>query len=108
MPRLLKPCLTPGCANLTEGTRCREHYLEWERARRRDPELTGRRDRPTPQKIRRRVLVRDRYRCQDCGARNLLEVHHINGERDDNRLENLIVLCRNCHLRADRALGIWR
>ena len=25
------------------------------------------------------------------------ELHHINGNRSDNRLENLIILCPNCH-----------
>jgi len=26
-----------------------------------------------------------------------LELHHINGDRNDNRIENLLVLCPNCH-----------
>jgi hypothetical protein len=26
-----------------------------------------------------------------------LEIHHINGESRDNRLENLVLLCPNCH-----------
>jgi hypothetical protein len=24
-------------------------------------------------------------------------LHHVNGERHDNRLENLVLLCPNCH-----------
>lgn len=42
--------------------------------------------------------------CEECGwsqhtedGRLPLELDHINGERDDNRLENLRILCPNCH-----------
>lgn len=42
-------------------------------------------------------------RCEECGlsewrGRPLsLELHHRNGVRDDNRLQNLAILCPNCH-----------
>ncbi|HMI69625.1 MAG TPA: hypothetical protein VK510_06480 [Solirubrobacteraceae bacterium] len=26
-----------------------------------------------------------------------LALHHVNGDRDDNRLEDLEILCPNCH-----------
>ncbi len=49
--------------------------------------------------LRRRVLERDGWRCQRCGRRDRLEVHHLEhrsrGGRDAN--DNLIVLCRECH-----------
>jgi len=42
--------------------------------------------------------------CEECGwARRSddgylpLELDHVNGDRNDNRLENLRVLCPNCH-----------
>lgn len=45
--------------------------------------------------------------CNLCmRERHHLEIHHINGRPDDNRFDNLIVLCRNCHSEASaRSLG---
>lgn len=54
--------------------------------------------------------LRERYKkttginhCEKCGLTEWqgkpipLEIHHINGKNTDNRLENLQLLCPNCH-----------
>jgi len=35
--------------------------------------------------------------CHVCEAANGVRVHHIDGNRDNNSIENLIPLCRTCH-----------
>lgn len=35
--------------------------------------------------------------CVVCGESNIVEVHHLNGQHDDNRPENLIPLCPTHH-----------
>jgi hypothetical protein len=42
-------------------------------------------------------------RCEECGIEEWLgeplslNLHHVNGDGDDNRLVNLVLLCPNCH-----------
>lgn len=50
-------------------------------------------------------------KCERCGRTEWegnpipLQLHHINGERSDNRLENLQLLCPNCHALTDNYCG---
>lgn len=55
----------------------------------------------------RRKLIEDgvkENKCERCGTSEWmgepipLELHHINGNHYDNRLENLQILCSNCHM----------
>lgn len=44
-------------------------------------------------------------KCELCRYVDNLELHHINGDHYDNRLENLQVLCPNCHSKTDNYRG---
>jgi 5-methylcytosine-specific restriction endonuclease McrA len=56
-----------------------------------DPELYER--------LRHQVLRRDGWRCQCCGARSNLEVHHktFRSHGGDDSEQNLLTLCARCH-----------
>jgi 5-methylcytosine-specific restriction endonuclease McrA len=51
--------------------------------------------------LHRSILERDGWRCQCCGSRAGLEVHHITprSQLGHDAEENLITLCWNCHRR---------
>lgn len=61
-------------------------------------------------RLKKRLLKAEllEYKCDVCGntgewqGKELsLQLHHINGDHNDNRLENLILLCPNCHSQTD-------
>jgi 5-methylcytosine-specific restriction endonuclease McrA len=56
-----------------------------------DPELYDR--------LRNQVLRRDGWRCQACGTRSNLEVHHkdFRSRGGEDSEQNLITLCLSCH-----------
>ena len=64
-------------------------------------------------KLLKRLIIEGKKekKCECCGSikwngREIpLELHHINGNRADNRLENLQVLCPNCHALTDNYRG---
>ncbi|MFQ5683613.1 MAG: HNH endonuclease [Candidatus Binatia bacterium] len=51
------------------------------------------------QPLRRVVLERDGWRCQNCGLAANLHVHHIQprSHLGDDLQQNLITLCASCH-----------
>ena len=54
--------------------------------------------------IRKAVILRDGYKCMECGKTNCrLEVHHIKPRRlkGSNTLGNLITLCAKCHQKTE-------
>lgn len=63
--------------------------------------------------LRKKILKYDLkpYLCDICGINSWLEkvislhIDHINGDSEDNRLENLRFLCPNCHSQTDTYCG---
>lgn len=54
---------------------------------------------------KRAVLERDNYVCQQCGAIENLAVHHIDRDKQNSELSNLVTLCRSCHGRNHSRMG---
>ncbi len=48
--------------------------------------------------IRDKVRTRDGFRCVACGDSDRIQTHHINLNNSDHRVENLVTLCRMCHI----------
>ena len=64
--------------------------------------------------VRKRIVERDNYTCQDCGNDNCkLNVHHkiyINGKKPWEIPDNVLIsLCDNCHTKAheNRTIGTF-
>lgn len=52
------------------------------------------------QDVKRAVRMRDRFTCQHCGKRKLVEVHHLtyaHRGHEMEHLDDLICLCPACH-----------
>lgn len=52
--------------------------------------------------LKEQVRRKDQYRCQDCMLPQYLhsqqlDVHHIDEDKMNNKIDNLITLCRSCH-----------
>lgn len=54
---------------------------------------------PIAAELRRAVEVESGHACAvaRCGEHTYLEIHHVNENRDDNRVENLVLLCDKHH-----------
>jgi len=96
----LRPCLVPGCRNLTDrGIRCVLHRLEAQRAR----ESSTQRGYDHGWRKKRARVLTEEASCRACDAPADPEDHvdHIvpkaRGGTDDR--ENLQRLCRACHAR---------
>jgi hypothetical protein len=48
--------------------------------------------------IKEKILERQHHKCSDCNrVLNVVDWHHKNGDRSDNKESNCVALCPNCH-----------
>jgi len=54
------------------------------------------------------IDAKGRY-CHRCGSRDKIQVHHIDGDDENDELSNLVPLCEPCHVKvhADRSRAAW-
>jgi len=54
------------------------------------------------QEVRKRKLKQAGYKCEACGAKVKLDIHHLTYQRlGKERLSDLQALCRSCHRKAE-------
>jgi 5-methylcytosine-specific restriction enzyme A len=107
-----RPCAEPGCPELTQDTRCKDHARqEWKRYDDQRGTATERGYGATWQKIRERKLSHDPF-CEPCkteGRKTLGQmVHHELpiAEGGTHAMKNLVTTCYSCHERLhDRRTG---
>jgi 5-methylcytosine-specific restriction endonuclease McrA len=94
----------------------RRHPLRRSPFRRRAPDTGGISGRPAASRIEWQAIlseVRSRagWRCQACGRRGRLDVHHVikrSRGGSDFDLDRLVALCRACHDQTDAPLAAGR
>jgi 5-methylcytosine-specific restriction endonuclease McrA len=64
------------------------------------------------EELKNEIRKRDGYKCQECGCSQVklgqrLDVHHIDYNKKNNVPENLISLCRSCHLQTNFERSDW-
>ena len=82
--------------------------------------LDGRSYEPYPQewseKLRESIRKRDNYECQNCGMTEeehlivygqVLEIHHIDYNKQNCNEDNLITLCKQCNIRVNKNQDYW-
>lgn len=45
------------------------------------------------------VLERDKYKCVICSNKKKIHVHHVDKDRLNNEIYNLLTLCAKCHMK---------
>jgi hypothetical protein len=59
-------------------------------------------------RMRKAIRERDDYTCQLCGEYPAFDIHHIDYNKKNNEPENLITLCRKCHIKTNYNREYWK
>ena len=67
-----------------------------------------------PKGVKKYLLEKCGYKCQKCGfegynektGNSILQVHHIDGDCGNNKIENLQILCPNCHAMTENYMAL--
>ena len=62
------------------------------------------------QTLRRSIRERDKYQCKMCGipqGDRVLDIHHIDYSKDNCSPNNLVSLCRKCHMKTNHNRENW-
>ena len=46
--------------------------------------------------------------CEKCGSTQSIDVHHIDGNYNNNTPENIMILCRSCHMKEHRPKSVCK
>jgi hypothetical protein len=56
--------------------------------------------------LKRKILKRDHYICQNCRKKGT-HVHHIDYNKDNCKIDNLITTCMKCNVKANWNIDYW-
>ena len=67
-----------------------------------------------PKNIKGYLLEKNEYKCSSCGfegynkttGNSILQFHHIDGDAYNNNIENIVVLCPNCHAMTENFMNL--
>lgn len=67
-----------------------------------------------PKNIREYLYKKNDYKCELCGyegynvktGNTILQIHHIDGNSKNNKIENLQVICPNCHAKTENYMAL--
>lgn len=57
--------------------------------------------------LRKSIRERDRYTCQICRKEPVINCHHIDYDKKNCNVNNLVVLCASCHTKTNHNRNYW-